>query len=39
MWEDEREERLQEIKQELTGLAMYTVVWAALFAVVWAVMF
>lgn len=39
MWKDEREERLQEIKQELTGLAMYAVVWAALFAVVWVVMF
>ena len=39
MWEDEREERLQEIKQELAGLAMYAIVWAALFAIVWAVMF
>lgn len=39
MWKDEKEERLQEIKQELAGLAMYAVVWAALFAVVWAVMF
>ena len=39
MWKDEKEERLQEIKQELTALAMYTIVWAALFAVVWSVMF
>ena len=39
MWSDEREERLQEIKQELAGRTMYTVVWAALFAVVWIVMF
>ena len=39
MWSDERDERLQEIKQELEGLAMYTVVWAALFGIVWAVMF
>ncbi len=39
MWKDEREERLQEIKHELTGLAMYTVVWAVLFAIVWAVIF
>lgn len=39
MWKDEREERLQEIKQELTGLAMYIVVWAVLFAVVWVVIF
>ena len=39
MWSDERDERLQEIKQELVGLAMYTIVWVALFAVVWTVMF
>ena len=39
MWKDEREERLQEIKQDLAGLALYTIVWAALFAVVWIVMF
>lgn len=39
MWKDEREEQLQEIKQELTGLAIYIVVWVALFAIVWAVIF
>lgn len=39
MWRDERDERLQEIKQELAGLAMYAIVWAALFAIVWVVMF
>ena len=39
MRSDERDERLQEIKQELVGLAMYTIVWVALFAVVWTVMF
>ena len=39
MWKDEKEERLQEIKQELAGLAMYAVVWTALFAIVWSVMF
>lgn len=39
MWKDEREERLQEIKQDLAGLALYTIAWGALFAIVWAVIF
>lgn len=39
MWKDEKNEWMQEIKQELTGLAMYIIVWAALFAIVWAVIF
>ena len=39
MWNDEKEERLQQIKQDLAGLAVYTLVWAVLFAIVCAVMF
>ncbi len=38
MWNDEREEHLQQIREDLAGLAVYTLVWAVLFAIVCVVM-
>lgn len=39
MWSDEKEELLQNIKENLASLALYILIWTALFALVWAVMF
>ena len=39
MWRDEKDELMQQIREELIDIMLYLITWTALFMIIWNVIF
>ena len=39
MWKDEKDELMQQIREELIDIMLYLITWTALFMIIWKVIF
>lgn len=39
MWSDEKDELIQQIREELTDILLYLITWTVLFMIIWEVIF